>query len=89
MSWDVEGNKKVEEVIQPTRSELTRGLSKRALKPTIKASESQDKVVKRMFGLATNVRNRKANETTPIMKFMAHLENVNTLFDKSINKCHF
>ena len=67
---------------------ISRSLS-RQIKPSIKATESQDKVVQRMFGLVTNVKNRNANKTTPIMMFMTHLENVKSLFDESINECHF
>ena len=92
VTWDLEGEKKIDQLLQPKLPDLndmTRWSSNRQLKPSIKAEESQDKVVQRMFGLVTNVENKNANKTTPIMMFMTHLENLKSLFDETINECHF
>ena len=42
-----------------------------------------------MFGLTTNGCNEMDTKKSPIMVFITHLENIKTLFDNSINECHF
>ena len=42
-----------------------------------------------MFGLSTDGGRVKDKKKSPIMLFLTHQENVKTLFDNSINECHF
>ena len=51
-----------------------------------KAKNSNDKFVKRMFGLATSCFDNKEQLKSKFAAFMAHLENMNTLFDNTINE---
>ena len=92
VAWDLEGDKHPELLMQPILPDLndmTRRKSSRTVKLTSKAQSSNDKVVQRMFGLTTNGCNDMDIKKSPIMLFVTHLENVKTLFDNSINECHF
>ena len=79
-------------ILQPTLpdlNELTRRRSSRNVKPSKKVIESEDKTVKRMFGLATNIPKLVKDAESKIYAFVTHLENIRTLFDDSINECHY
>ena len=91
-AWNLEGDKKVDMLMQPTLPDLnslTRRKSNRQAKPSIKAQQSQDKIVQRIFGLATVRDMKEKDKQTPILTFMTHLENIKSLFDDSINECNF
>ena len=90
--WNVEGDKAQHMLMQPTLpdlNEMTRRKSSRAVKSTIKVHHSDDKVIHRMFGLLTASISPKQSKQSPIMLLLTHLENVKTMFDSSINECHF
>ena len=92
LDMSLEGDKHRSQIMQPTLPDLnvlTRRTSHRQHKPSFKAHGSQDKVVQRMFGLATNGNRCRAKKQSPIMTIVTHLQNIQSLFDDSINECHF
>ena len=92
-STDPEGDKHMELLLEPTLpdiNELTSRRTSRTRSPSQKAKESTDKVVKKMFGLATII--HKLDNFDPqkqIYAFINHIQNVNKLFDDTINYSHF
>ena len=91
-SMDPEGDKYQDLLIQPILpdlNEIIRWKSRRVVKPTSKAQLNDEKVFQRMFGLSTNCGSMMDKKKSPIISFLTHFENVKTLFDDSINECHF
>ena len=87
-----EGAKNIDMMLQPTLpdiNELTRRKSTRKITPTEKVIQSEDKMTKRMFGLAAMQTIIDVAKTTKISAFVTHLENIKTLFDGSVNEAHF
>ena len=90
MSLEKDKNRNM--IMQPTLPDLnalTRRTSPRQHKPSLKAKGSEDKVVQRMFGLATKANTCRIEKRSPIMIFVIHLQNMQSLFDDSINESHF
>jgi len=86
-----EGDKNINVLIQPTLpdlNELTRRKTARTPKPTFKVRDSSDKKYQRMFGLATKIPVLIENAQFKVLAFVTHLENIQTLFDDTINECH-
>ena len=90
---DSEGEKYMELLIEPTLPDINTLTSRRTSRirsPSQKAKESTDKVVKKMFGLATIIYKMQSfDPQKQIYAFVNHLQNVNKLFDDTINKSHF
>ena len=87
-----EGDKFFDELLQPTLpdiNELSRRKSSRQSKPSEKALNSNDKAIKRMFGLATNLPTVVKQMESKVFAFVTHLENISTLYDDTINQCHY
>lgn len=86
-----EGDRNLNILLEPTLpdlNELSRRKSARTPKPTTTIKDSSDKKVQRMFGLATKLPMIIKNTESKVSAFVTHLENIQTLFDDTINECH-
>ena len=83
--------KNINMLLQPTLpdlNELTRRKSPRSPKPTKKALNSEDKSMKRMFGLATRIIFPKPKAM--LTRILYYVHNINCLFDGTLNNVkHF
>ena len=88
-----EQDKNIEKLMEPTLpdiNQLTRRKSKRAIHPSAKVQQSEDKTVKRMFGLVTQDDGQvlQSNKVNKFMVMLTHCGNMKTLFDATINECN-
>jgi len=84
-----EGDKQINALIQPTLpdlNELNRRKTARTSNPTFKVGDSNDKKYQRMFGLATKIPVLIKDAESKVLAFVTHLENIQTLFDDTINE---
>ena len=90
---DLEGDKNQFQLLEPTLPDINDMTSKRSTRnktPSRKALESTDKVVRKMFGLATKIHMIEAFDPQKQMyAFVNHIQNINQLFDATINQSHF
>ena len=88
-----EGEKNIEMLLEPTLpdiNELTSRRTSRMRTPSQKARDSTDRTVKKMFGLATILHTIESfNPQRQMYAFVNHLQNINKLFDDTINQSHF
>ena len=88
-----EGEKNVTLLLEPTLpdiNEMTMRRSERIKRPSAKAVESNDNVVRRMFGLATIINPLESYDPQrQIYALVCHMQNINKLFDDTINQAHF
>ena len=88
-----EGATNPELLLEPTLpdiNQMTRRASSRKSNPSWKARHTSDKSIKRMFGLATWCNTgEKYDPKKALYSFVTHIQNINKLFDDTINVSHF
>ena len=88
-----EGETTRELLLEPTLpdiNQMTSRRTKRVSTPTLKARESSDKSVQRLFGLSTIFTSDVSfDPNKALYSFVSHLQNINKLFDDTINQSHF
>ena len=72
----------------PDLNELSRRRSRRQVKPTEKVVATSNRMIKKMFGLVTNISGKNVLHPRSINAFVAHLHGINELFDETLHVCH-
>ena len=92
-SANSEGVQNPDLMLEPTLpdiNQMTQRRSSRASKPSWKAKQTSDKTVKRMLGMATVfTTDEKFDPNKALYSFVTHMQNINKLFDDTINVSHF
>ena len=89
--FEREIDKNIEKLMEPTLidiNQLTRRKSSRMMQPSVKVWQSEDKTVKKMYGLVTKEDGlmMNSNKENSFMVMLTHCGNMKTLFDSTINE---